>query len=73
MLARATELERFGFNASANTPGEQTSGMNAGPSFYLNNSSGFQALVWPIPATVAQAMPSPSQAHPAPPARPSIP
>jgi hypothetical protein len=34
----------LGFNASANSPAEQTSGAGAGPSFFLNNSAGFQAL-----------------------------
>jgi hypothetical protein len=34
----------LGFNASAISPAEQTSGMGASPSFYLNNSAGFQAL-----------------------------
>jgi hypothetical protein len=34
----------LGFNASANSPAEQSSGLAAGPSFYLNNSAGFQAL-----------------------------
>lgn len=33
----------LGFNVSATTPAEQTSGVTAGPSFYLNNSSAFQA------------------------------
>jgi len=32
----------LGFNTSANTPAEQMSGIAAGPSFYLNNSAGFQ-------------------------------
>lgn len=34
----------LGFNASANSPAEQTSGMGAGPSFFLNNSAGFNTL-----------------------------
>ena len=33
-----------GFNVNASTPAEQTTGVNAGPSYYLNNSSAFQAL-----------------------------
>lgn len=31
----------LGFNVSAQSPAEQTSGPNAGPSFYLNNSAAF--------------------------------
>jgi Carboxypeptidase regulatory-like domain/TonB-dependent Receptor Plug Domain/TonB dependent receptor len=34
----------LGFNASANSPADLNSGIGAGPSFYLNNSAGFQAL-----------------------------
>ena len=33
-----------GFNVTATSPAETTSGINAGPSYYLNNSAGFQAL-----------------------------
>ena len=33
-----------GFNVNATTPAEQTSGINAGPSYYLNNSTYFQNI-----------------------------
>lgn len=34
----------LGFNTTATTPTEQTTGANAGPSFYLNNSAAFTGL-----------------------------
>ncbi len=35
---------QLGFNTTATAPAEVTSGANAGPSFYLNNSSYFQSI-----------------------------
>ncbi|MEG9435167.1 TonB-dependent receptor [Edaphobacter sp. HDX4] len=35
---------QLGFNTTATSPAESTTGASAGPSFYLNNSSAFQAL-----------------------------
>jgi hypothetical protein len=39
-----TGTSQAGFNSNLVLPAEQTSGVNAGPSYYLNNSAGFQAL-----------------------------
>ena len=56
-----------GFNTSATTPAEQTSGVAAGPSYYLNNSSAFTALgiantAYGGPTYVLPSLPTPSAA-----------